>query len=204
MISIIIPVAPKDEVPAALLEDLSLFPKETERIIVPATRSLSGRANCMNAGAQDARGDHLFFLHADSRLPEPSILALLRSMETGPDGLHYFDLAFHPGSSPLMLVTQWGVLFRSRILHTPYGDQGFCIRKDLFWKLGGFPADVALGEDHFFLRHARRSGIPLVPVKAPIFTSARKYEEHGWLKTTLIHNILWRKQIRQDRGRWEA
>jgi GT2 family glycosyltransferase len=93
-----------------------------------------------------------------------------------------------------MCINRWGVHFRSRILKVPFGDQGFCIRKDMFQILGGFPDNVPYGEDHIFVWKARQQGVKLQPVCSTLYTSARKYKKHGWLKTTLLHQYLWVKQ----------
>ncbi len=87
-----------------------------------------------------------------------------------------------------------GALFRSRALGVPFGDQGFCIKKTIFNKLGGFPEGLPYGEDHVFVWRARQQGIDLQPLGVKLYTSARKYKKHGWLKTTILTQYLWIKQ----------
>ena len=76
----------------------------------------------------------------------------------------------------------------------PFGDQGLCIRKDLFQSIKGFREDLPYGEDHVLVWTARQWHIELQPVGAMLYTSARKYKKYGWVKTTLIHQYLWMKQ----------
>jgi len=156
-----------------------------------------GRANCLNSGALNSSGDYLWFLHADSRLNKMNISSLLDSISRYPEALLYFDLAFY-NASILMKLNEWGALFRCRILDTPFGDQGLCISKNIFNSLGGFPENAPYGEDHLFVRNARREHIPIKPVNTSLYTSSRKYVENGWLKTTLLHLCLWQKQIYHD------
>jgi len=94
----------------------------------------------------------------------------------------------------LCALMRGGARLRSRILKVPFGDQGFCIKKALFHKLEGFPEDLPYGEDHVFVWKIRQHGTELQPTGAILYTSARKYKKHGWLKTTLLHQYLWIKQ----------
>lgn len=153
-----------------------------------------GRAQQMNAAARVAQGNHLWFLHADSMLAEDTVLALFRTLELHPDSLLYADLIFFGHSNPLMKVNQMGVWFRSHILGMPFGDQGLCIRREIFQNLGGYKENVVYGEDHLFVWQARQHGIKLCSINACLFTSARKYQERGWLKTTSLHLKLTFKQ----------
>jgi len=212
-ISVIIPLATDENAWQSLLADLAKLQDGTEILFVTSKenktshetillpnkevrwlKSKAGRANQMNAGAKAAKGEHLWFLHADSKFGRDTLSVLLRAIQNHPDSLLYFDLAFLNDASCLMCINSWGVRFRSRILKVPFGDQGFCIDKNLFKKLGGFPEGLAYGEDHVFVWKARQNGIAVQPVCATLYTSARKYKKHGWLKTTYLHQYLWIKQ----------
>lgn len=186
-ISVIIPLAADETKHRALIASL---PEGLEII----TSQEGSRAASLNAGAAKATGDYLWFLHADSQLDVTCVPALHRTITQHPDALFYFDLAFAPDATRLMWLNALGARFRSRILGVPFGDQGLCIRKDLFEKLGGFPEDLAYGEDHVFVWRARQAGIRLKPTHATITTSARKYQAHGWAATTFKHQYLWVKQ----------
>ncbi|MGE3714764.1 MAG: glycosyltransferase [Alphaproteobacteria bacterium] len=186
-ISVIIPLAANENQHQALIASL---PAQWE--IIPSQEG--SRAKSLNMGAAKATGDYLWFLHADSTLGEGWLAALKTAIENHPDALLYFDLAFRNDATPLMWLNALGARFRSRILGVPFGDQGFCIRKALFEKLGGFPEGLAYGEDHVFVWRARQAGIKLKPTNATITTSARKYQAHGWAATTFMHQYLWVKQ----------
>lgn len=215
-ISIIVPVAPSEDLETRFLDDLKKLPAGSELIFVSAENGITdnittritgidmrhiaagpGRAVCLNAGAENSSGDYLWFLHADSRFRDDTVASLLEAINRHPDSLLYFDIIFYDASM-MMKLNELGVYFRTRCLKTPFGDQGFCIKKDLYIALGGFPEDAPYGEDHLFVRNAVRKRIPVKPVKSVLYTSARKYRENGWLRTTLLHLFLWQKQIYHD------
>lgn len=212
-ISVIIPLAANENAWHELLDDLCQLPAETEIIFavadgvelpletialphaqVAVISGKPGRGEQMNAGARAAKGEFLWFLHADSKFTPDLIPALLRAINDQPDSLLYFDLNFLNDASPLMRFNDWGVHFRSRVFKCPFGDQGFCIQQTLFHELGGYPEGELYGEDHLFVWRARQQGLQLHPVGAALYTSARKYKMQGWLRTTLLHQYLWLKQ----------
>jgi GT2 family glycosyltransferase len=186
-ISVIIPLYKEEIQHHALLASL---PQNIEIILTQE----NGRAPSLNHGAAKAKGKYLWFLHADSKLAHNTIESLLQAIKKHPDNLLYFDLAFINDASPLMFINEWGCWLRSRIFKTPFGDQGLCINKELFKKIGGFPENLKYGEDHIFIWRARQNGIRINSVGAKIYTSARKYKKYGWLRTTLLHQYLWIKQ----------
>lgn len=153
-----------------------------------------GRAAQMNVAARLADGTQLWFLHADSRLNQKTIPALLRSLNQYPECLLYGDLKFSSDATLLMKLNEIGAWVRSRYLGMPFGDQGFCISRKLFCEIGGYPENVKYGEDHVFVWRARQRGIVLRSIDAPFYTSARKYRDHGWFKTTARHLVLTCKQ----------
>ena len=177
-VSAIIPLSEREAEPHGLLGSL---PRDFEIILARG----GTRASCMNKAAGTARGRHLWFIHADTVLSPEAVPALLRCIAKQPGGLIYFSLRFDGGG--LMRVTELGVGFRSRFLGIPFGDQALCLPAATFRSLGGFDETTACGEDHFLVRQAYRAGVPVVPAGASVVTSARKYRQNGWLKTTWTH-----------------
>jgi hypothetical protein len=160
--------------------------------------SLEGRAQQLNRGAREARGEFLWFLHADTRLEKKTLQNLLYSLAEDPTALHYFNLRFLSDGPKAMGLTSAGVWFRSHFFKVPFGDQGFCISRELFFKLKGFPEEAPFGEDHLFVWTARRSGVGLHCVGSSIATSARKYHQLGWVRLTSRHFYLtWKQAIPQ-------
>ncbi len=214
-LSVIVPVGPGEHAWQALLPDLSPLGVDTEVLLVAAYGeapaefdparfglempvrwlvSATGRARQQNAGAAAARGETLWFLHADSRVPAASLDAARRF--SGRAALGYFDLGFRDDGPWLVRLNALGAWIRSRWFGLPFGDQGLILSRHDFERLGGFDEALAAGEDHALVWTARRAGIPLAPLGAPLSTSARRYAERGWLKTTLRNARLTLGQAR--------
>ena len=180
-VSIIIPIAPDETAHEKLLDDLRPL---TAEIIIS---SQSSRAKSLNAGAAKARHSFLWFLHADSIVSAENLTELEQALMRRSNALHYFDLAYTEGG--LATLNACGANIRSRFLGLPYGDQGFCVSKTLFEKIGGYPEDEPYGEDLLFVRQAKRKGIKLNRIPSKLKTSARKYHQQGWLKLTTLRQM---------------
>lgn len=184
LLSVIIPSRNDEPELTLLVENLKSLEPNLEIIIETG----KNRAAQMNLGAKKAKGDFLWFLHADSRVTKESIESLRNSLNKSPDSLLYFNLRFYD-ASPLMKINEIGAHFRSRFFKMPFGDQGLCLSKSNFERLGGFDEQAPYGEDHLLVWKARRFGIQVKSVGSSLFTSSRKYEKNGWLQTTAKH--LW-------------
>ncbi|MEZ5463434.1 glycosyl transferase family 2 [Dokdonella sp.] len=160
-------------------------------------RSAAGRAIQLNAGARGSDAAWLWFVHADSRVIPATLRAMQRFVDDDAAAIGYFRLRFLDDGPRLMFLNAWGAHFRSRALGLPFGDQGLLMPRRIFDVLGGFDESVAAGEDHDLIWSARTRGIPLLPVPAPIFTSARKYAKRGWWRTTREHLGMTRDQARR-------
>ncbi len=158
----------------------------------------AGRGRQLNRGAREAVGRLLWFLHADSRLRPGTIPVLLRRLRAADGTLWYFDLRFLADGPRLMRVNEIGTWVRSELLGLPFGDQGFALSGALFARLGGFSEEAPYGEDHLFVWAARCASVPVRPVGLPLWTSARKFQQHGWLVTTCRHlRLTWQQAVPQ-------
>jgi rSAM/selenodomain-associated transferase 2 len=147
----------------------------------------AGRARQMNRAAQQAQGDILLFLHADTLLP-PGGLDLVRAAMRSPQVVGgSFRLAFLP-STPGLRVVAWGANLRTRFGKLPFGDQALFVRRTLFEALGGY-ADMPFLEDVWLVRRLRRHGrLALIP--RAVHTSGRRWQRHGLVSTTLRNNVV--------------
>ncbi len=83
---------------------------------------------------------------------------------------------------------EWGVKVRSKFFNLPYGDQALFLKASTFHELGGFP-ELPIMEDFVFVRSlSKRGKITIVP--ASVTTSARRWEQQGIFKTTIINQIM--------------
>jgi len=149
----------------------------------------AGRARQMNLGAGAARGDWLFFLHADC---EPDFgqdelcHTLAGTAEAGPDW-GFCDVALQ-GRSAFLPVIAWFMNRRSRLTQVATGDQGLFLRRDVFEAGQGF-APIPLMEDVEIskrLRHQGRArGRGLV-----LRSSGRRWDEQGVTATILRMWVL--------------
>lgn len=214
-ISVIIPFIGDDILWKDLLQDLKILSAQAEIILVGPdvpdakilarasenivakvryVKSEKGRAKQMNAGAKAAKQNFLWFIHADSRVPRPTIYALENALKEQSSALHYFNLQYLDDGPSLMRVNALVANMRSKYWGMPFGGQGFAISRASFYRVGGFSQEVAYGEDHVFVWEARRKRIPVRLVAATIFTSARSYEGAGWAKLTCQRAYLTGKQ----------
>lgn len=188
-VSIVIPAAPGETAHTRLLEDLKGLASE---VIVSSEGT---RARSLNMGAMSATRSFLWFLHADCRVSAVNLVDLSQVLQRRSNALHYFDLAYEEGGLPALNAL--GTNIRTRLFDMPYGDQGFCLSKNLFDKIGGYPEDAVYGEDLLFVRLAKRSGVRLNRIPSKLVTSARKYNQNGWLKLTAQRQVQMVKLMRQ-------
>jgi rSAM/selenodomain-associated transferase 2 len=146
-----------------------------------------GRARQMNAGAAIARGEWLVFLHADTHLPVAWRDVIDRARADPRVGLGCFRFALDSAAAAARVI-ELGVRLRVRLFGLPYGDQALFVRREVFAELGGY-SDVPIMEDVDLVRRLRARG-RLFRASEPALTSARRWEEDGWVKRTVRHLTL--------------
>lgn len=161
-----------------------------------------GRGRQLACGADQANGDVLLFLHADTHLPFGYASEIRRTLSKPNAVAGAFRMAFDHVSTPLRLV-EWGTDLRSIWRQLPYGDQAIYLRRSTYEHLGGFrPLDAM--EDFDLVWRLGRFGTVHVS-SLPAVTSARKYTTHGPWRTVLLHqwmiwSWLWRNRRRPEHG----
>ncbi|MBM4327195.1 MAG: glycosyltransferase [Deltaproteobacteria bacterium] len=146
-----------------------------------------GRARQMNAGAGQATGDTLVFLHADTLLPEGWLDAAQDLLNRPGTTLGAFTFKLDQKSASFRLIEKLANL-RARLMQMPYGDQVLFLRAGLFHRLGGFP-DLPVMEDFELVRRARGQGKVRI-ASLPAVTSARRWGSLGVLRLTLVHQLI--------------
>lgn len=136
--------------------------------------SEKGRAKQMNLGARHAKGDILYFLHADSFPPNRYDQLISDEVNKG-NNAGCFRLKFDSNHWWLRLAS-WLTQFRWRACRG--GDQSQFITKELFKKLGGFNEDYLIYEDNDLI--SRLYSIDeFTVIQQKLRTSARCYQKNG-------------------------
>lgn len=154
------------------------------------------RGALLNAGARQARGEVLLFLHADTRLPSNAVPAIRQALRNPAVAGGAFSLSFVPRRFAYALIA-FGANMRSRLLGLPYGDQALFVRRSVFRSLKGFKPWPLL-EDVDLVRRLRRHG-RLALLTAPVQTSARRYQRLGLVRTIMGNlGLLTRYWVGED------
>ncbi|UCF67282.1 MAG: TIGR04283 family arsenosugar biosynthesis glycosyltransferase [Acidobacteriota bacterium] len=163
------------------------FERARRRAGVRAMRTPRGRATQMNAGAREARGEVLWFLHADCE-PSADAARAITDALTRPDrSWGAFRFALHGSRRSFRLIERL-VAWRTRWRQLPYGDQGLFVRRETFEQLGGFRA-VPVFEDVYLVRALRRISPPVL-LDQPLPSSPRRWEREGLLCTFFRHQWM--------------
>lgn len=154
-------------------------------------RAPRGRAHQLNAGAQQARGDILLFLHADVRLP-PDAGHHIRATLARPGtvaGAFRTRTVLDSGAGgrrwlrPLLPIAD----LRSRYTRRPYGDQALFVWRRDFEAVGGFPP-LALMEDLALSRALARRG-RIGRADATVTVSGRRFAARPVYYTAVMNTF---------------
>jgi len=171
------------------------------------THSDPGRGQQLNKGAEEATGDYLLFLHADSEFTRQDQLARAMEFIAGFDEhtAGHFPMEFVSGSDET--AAQLRYFAAKTHLNRPgtfNGDQGLLIRADAFKLLGGFSERYGFLEDQDFGERFGDYG-EFVTLPDPLRTSARRFEREGVEERILLNTIIMGMfHLRQDRFFSEA
>lgn len=197
-VSVIIPTYNEASTIYKTLEDLITRHQAKEVLVVDGgssdlTRELAskwtrvissskGRARQMNAGAREAAGDILLFLHADTRLPEKGLERIKQVVGEGKEAGR-FRMKFDEERWLLRLYSSY-----TRFHFFSYGDQGFFVTRELFERLGGYREDVPF-EDIDFYQRLRKQTQPVI-LGIAVTTSARRFIGVGLVRQKIVNLLL--------------
>lgn len=146
--------------------------------------SAAGRARQMNAGAEQASGDILLFLHIDTRLPGEAVEYIRSNLHKYKNKVWgRFDVKLS-GKHPLLSIVALLMNLRSRITGIATGDQAIFTTKQAFLDVNAYP-EIPLMEDIRFSRKLLGISRPIC-IKNKLTTSSRRWEENGIIRTILL------------------
>ena len=219
-ISVVIPVGPNENSLGQLAQYLKYFPHDAVEFIFAlgeagaekldkqgieselSAYSLTwlngktGRAHQQNDGASVATRQWLWFLHLDSVFDQvlcDVLVALSKKASIETLQLFCFLLGFYDGGKCLKWNSR-GANVRTRFLKLPFGDQGFFLSQKSFERLGGFDKSLTYGEDHCLAWKMMQLRGKTVLLNQTLQTSARKYQQNGWVRQSWRHQYLWWRQ----------
>lgn len=166
-----------------------------ERFGASFKKTEQGRGLQMNAAAEQASGDFLLFLHADSRIDDPNLLcaALLAmniELSNNECVAGHFCLRFIRTTRHNAIAYRYAeekTVFNR--VNTTNGDQGLLIPMRFFRKLGGFDETLTFLEDQRIAEKIRAIG-KLITLPGYLKTSARRFETEGFHRRYTLMSIM--------------
>ncbi len=165
-------------------DDTAEIAEELGAIVIKS--KIKGRAVQMNEGARAAKGEVLYFIHADTIPPKTLLSDIDGAMKNGFDAGCYcltFDMK------------HWFLQFNSWFTQfdldgVRYGDQSLFVRRMIFEEVGGFRNDYLLFEDNEIIKRIKIKAKFRI-IKKAVITSARKYRKHGVFKLQFIYYFIY-------------
>jgi rSAM/selenodomain-associated transferase 2 len=205
-VSIIIPVLNEAKHIAETLESLASHRNQGHEVIVidggsndgtvsvaemhadKVLKGDTGRAKQMNRGIEEAQGDILLFLHADTRLPSDALACIINAAENG-----YYWGRFNvrlSGERFMFRIIERAMNLRSCLTGIATGDQAIFVSSESVDIIGAFP-QIPLMEDVLFSKRLRELGWPAC-IKQKVVTSSRRWEQRGIMRTVVL---MWRLRL---------
>jgi rSAM/selenodomain-associated transferase 2 len=135
-----------------------------------------GRGTQMNYGAAMARGDVLYFVHADVLPPVSFTIDIHKAISQGYDFGRYtmrFDTKkWYLRINEFFTRFDWFVCYG--------GDQTLFIKRKLFETCGGYRDNMRIMEDFEFTKRVKAAGARYKILKKGALISDRKYDHNSW------------------------
>jgi rSAM/selenodomain-associated transferase 2 len=158
------------------------------RVIISSAR---GRGAQMHAGLREARGEVLWFLHADTLAPEDAAERIASALEDARAVGGNFRIRFDGERRAARFLT-W-LYPQLRRLGLAYGDSAIFVRREAYARAGGFKA-FPIFEDLDLLRTLWKQG-RFVQADAFVVTSSRRFESRSFAlifaRWSLLQGLYW-------------
>ena len=210
-ISIIIPTFQEANYIGSMLDYLMLCPGNTQFEIIVADAGSEDQTNeiarsknvtilncpvrcraCqMNFAANRAKGDVLYFVHADTMPPAHFVSDITKAIRQGHD-IGGYRFRFHPNNGLLRINSY---LTRFNILAFRGGDQTIFISRKAWETLGGYDEKFVVMEEYDLLKRASNLGYKYHLMPSEVLVSNRKYHKNSWLRVNfanLVAMVLFR------------
>ena len=145
-----------------------------------------GKACQMNDAAKVARGDVLFFVHADMKLADNTFTEIQNQIDLGFDGGGFANVFDEYNKKIKNLGTRMNFRFLNKREQSDkglfYGDNGIFVKKTVIETLKGFK-EIPIMEDYDFSKRMRQHFKVIKIKEPPIVVSARRHVKAGFFKT---------------------
>ncbi len=153
----------------------------------------------MNFGAAQAKGDILYFVHADTIPPRSFVNDILLSVKNNyPIGCYRFQF---DSDRWLLKINSYFTRFDRMMFRG--GDQSLFVTKEIFNEFDGYADDHIIMEEYDFIKRVRKKyDFRIIPKN--VIVSARKYDNNSYLKVNIANLIaftMFRQGVSQDRIR---
>lgn len=146
-----------------------------------------GRAKQMNAGAELAHNEILYFVHADTRPPKNFRQDILNQYAQGKLlGCYRFQF---DSDSRWLKINSYFTKFDKIMCRG--GDQTLFVCKDFFKEMQGFDENHVIMEDYDFILRARKK-TDFVIMDGDVVVSPRKYENNSYLRVNLSNFLIFK------------
>ncbi len=204
MLSIIIPAMNEEKYLPLLLDSIKKQDFTNYEIIVAdagskdKTLEIAKKYNCKivsgglpakgrNEGAKIADGGTLFFLDADTLLPDSFFDKSLSEFKNRNLDIASFCIKSYPENKfidfLLKVFYNKPMIFLEKIL--AHAAIGILVKKDLFGRLNGFDETIKLAEDHDFARRAGKIANFGIIRSVELYSSDRRAKADGWFTTSI-------------------
>ena len=156
-----------------------------------------GRAAQMNYGASIAKGDILYFIHADTFPPVSFTSDINKAIQNG-FAIGRYSTKFNSRKWYLK-INSWVTRFDWFICMG--GDNTLFVTRQVFERNGGFTNEMRIMEEYEFCERVRKEGTLYKILPGVALVSARKYDTNSWWRVQMANKkiiSMYRKNASQQ------